>query len=263
MLKKLLIILCVIIIAAIVVAACGKPEDIPGHELDLTDEIKTSEPEIIDDYIDETIEQTEQTQPETDPPVIDVWDDMYVPRYEVYDNPNLGFKIQYPAEWTCIDSDISVDEFNAMILELLGTKASAGWLLNDINASASALMWYNFGNTKDLFMPVANLVISDAGDITQDDFQSPMNLMELQNQFDNYYPLILDGFESNGISGQLLGENYYALYNYNYSDDAIISSCYQAITEKNGFLYTYTFTSRDGKLDIDTYEKMLSTIEFY
>ena len=263
MLKKLFIILCVIIAATAV--SCSKTENIPGHELDLdlTDEIKTTEPEtmeeVIDDYTDET---KEQSQPETEPPIIDTWNDMYASRYEDYDNPNLGFKIQYPAEWTCIDADISPQEFNEMILYLLGSEAAVG-LLNDIDMSASALMWYDFGNTDDLIMPCANLVISDSGDITQDDFQSPMNLMELQNQFDNYYPLILDGFESGGIFGQLLGENYFAIYNYSYSDGNNISSCYQAITEKNGFLYTFTFTVHGGESDIEAYEKTLSTMIFY
>ena len=272
MLKKLFIILFLIIVAAIIIA-CGADTENPGHDLDLLDildiiaENQTNEIQTVGE-INETKNTDDtigQTHPESETEIVE---NIPPPKYETYDNPDLGFKIQYPADWTCINSDISIEEFNGIILDLLGPEAAAG-LLNGINPRASSLMWYYFGNIDDSIdfidsiMPIANLLISDAGNITQDDFQSPMNLMELQNQFDNYYPLILDGFKSDGIFGQSLGENYYAVYNYNYSDGDIISSCYQAVTEKNGFLYTYTFTNRDGELNTDAYEKMLSAMTFY
>ncbi|MCL1857624.1 MAG: hypothetical protein FWF92_00105 [Oscillospiraceae bacterium] len=304
MLKKLLIVLSIVIIIMPAVAACSinrenissildkiadnindagneikdafdsitvKPEadgDDIIEDIDITDININETVDNINDIINETTAEeltvpeavmTEApTEPETDAP------ENLRSGFEVYDNQFLGIKIQYPVEWMYIDGGISAEEFDRMVLGVFGQQAAD--LFNELGADPSAitLIWYDFGNASEYFVPNANLGISDAEGITQNDFKSPFNIIDLQEAFDSYYPFIFDNFQSKGMTGQEIGGNYYAVYKFDCVIDYIVPlSCYQAMTEKNGLLYTLTFSTHGGKLDIDIYEKMLSSLEFY
>jgi len=282
MLKRLLFLSFVLIIVIVISAmtSCGNisTENIGSLLDNLADKLDAAEKEI-NDAVDsikqdtgdlpetEVIEvitnppETGSPEPETD---ISVQNPKSESGFEIYENQYLGFKIQYPIEWMYIDGGISAEDFNAMILDVFGQDAAD--LFNQLGADPSTvtLMWYDFGNAGEYFVPNANLGISDAEGITQNDLKSPLNITELQNTFDEYYALIFQNFKSGGMAGKAMGGNYFAVYKFDYLINDIISlSCYQAMTEKNGLLYMFTFTTHRGASDAAVYEKMLSTLEFY
>ena len=190
--------------------------------------------------------------------------DKFIDGYELYDSPELGFKIQYPMDWMYLDGGISTEEFNSMVADVFGQNAAD--LFDELGADPSSVtvMWYDFQKASDVFVPNANVVINDSGGIKQNDFKSPTNLKDFQKEFDDYYPTLFDGFKSGGITGKSLGNNYFAIYKFDCTINNTQSlSCYQAMTEKNGLIYIFTYTTQGGKLDDATYEKMLSTLVFY
>ena len=281
MIKRLSLVLSIFIVLTAVIACSDTNAENLGAIIDrIADNLNVAEQEV-DDAVDsikikqednkqeinntnDTTEQTKQTEPETTEPEVYIVYETPRPEFVIYDNQNLGLKIQYPGEWRYIDANISAEEFNQMILDAFGPEAVN--LLNEIGDEPSTvtLMWYDFKNASELFVPKANLTISDSEGITQDDLQLPFNLSDLQDSFDGYYALIFDNFQSDGITGQSLGGNYFAIYKFNYLFDYILSlSCYQAMTEKNGLLYMFTFTTYSGSFDAAVYERMLSTLEFY
>ena len=187
--------------------------------------------------------------------------------FEVYENAALGIKIQYPIDWMYIDPSISPEEFSAMIEEVMGSEAAGLFENFDIDPSAITVMWFDFKNATELFVPNTNMVVSDAGGVTQNDLKSPYNLKDLQDMYEGYYSQMFGGFNSIGdMYGKEMGGNYFAVYKFNYSIDAgyytVSASCYQAMTVKNNVLYVVTFTTHGGQLDEATYETMLSSLEF-
>jgi len=263
MLKKLLFVLIISLIIAPVGACSVTISQNPGSVSNkITDEINAVAQEIDDaletaeEIITTNIIITEQPEPDTENVIS-------LPKYEIYDNPNLGFKIQYPGEWVYIDANITAEEFNDMLLGTFGQEAADFFNSMGGDPSTITLMWYDFVNASESFVPNANLGISDSEGITQNDFKSQYNIDDLQESFDNYYPYMFDNFQSGGMAGKLMGDNYFAAYKFSCTVENTPLSCYQAMTEKHGYLYMFTFTTHGGKLDEATYEKMLSTLEFY
>jgi len=187
--------------------------------------------------------------------------------FDVYENNTIGIKIQYPAEWMYIDSSLNKDDINAAILEVFGQEKAD--LFNELETDLSSIsvVWYDFENSGDMFVPNANLVVSDAGGATQNDLKSPSYQKDIQDSFEGYYKQIFGNFKTVGdIKGRTLGSNYFINYTFNYTLDSESGElnliCCQEITEKNGNLYIFTFTTQAGKMNNATYEKMLSTLEF-
>ena len=217
--------------------------------------------EQTEDETGGTTEPTESTEA-----IINPQNDTHLPKsdvFEIYDNPDLGFKIQYPTDWAYIDRGMTAEEFDEMVREVYGPEAADLFARLGADSSAVAVMWYDFKNATETFIPNANITVSDSGGITQNDLKVPSNLIAIQNSFESYYPQIIGGFEPGSMTGQAMGDNYFASYEFNYSMDSAPLSCYQASTEKNGALYTFTFMAQKGKLDFGDYEKMLSSLEFY
>ena len=194
-------------------------------------------------------------------------DTVALPGFEMFEYPQGGFRIQYPVEWMYADESWSAEEFHAIIGEVYGQGAVD--LFNELNESDAGarsedIVWYDFPNADGGFFPNARLISGDADGITQEDLKSPVNLTEFQEFFEDLYSRVFENFKSAGnMTGKMLGDNYFAVYKFDCSIHGANVSGYQAMTSKNGLLYTFSATTFRGKSDETTYEKMLSTLEFY
>jgi len=201
-------------------------------------------------------------EPDIDPP------DLSPPTlsgFVEYNNPGAGFTLQYPIAWFLIDDGISEADVRDAINEVFGEEVPN--MLEDLGAdfSSTLVYWYDFENSTDYFTPNVNLSADDSGGLTQNDLKSPAIQEELQAAFDELYPLLFGGYTMvEELQGRALGENYFALFKFTADINQIHAGFYQAITEHNGVLYTFSLTTFDYLLNstAPAFEQMLSTLRF-
>jgi len=187
----------------------------------------------------------------------------------LYDNVEAKFKVEYPGKWIFVDKTVSKASFDSVIEKAFNaTDTERFTAINTDLADSVVVIWYDFDNATNTFIPNTNVTVNDAAGFTQEYLQSPENLAGLQADLERFYTDSFDTFERIGeMTGKKMGNNYFAIFKYNYSSTisgaSYECSGYQAITIANETLYTFTFTTPKGKLDEATYEKMMETLEFY
>lgn len=182
--------------------------------------------------------------------------------FEFYENEIFGFILQYPIEWMLFDGSISPAEYKEMVDEVFGSDAANIFDGLGFDFSSITAVWLDFENAAGDFVPNANIVVSDAEGLTQNDLKSPINLLSLQDMYEDVYPQMFDDFSSDGnMYGKAFGGNYFAIYKFNYTLSGMNISCYQAMTVKSNNLYVLTFTTH-GKSDESKYETIISSLEF-
>jgi hypothetical protein len=243
--KLLLALICLSLLIAIVGCDSNDPTNTPGN----SDRDPTP-----------TVSPTDDPPPPTEapPPAI-------LPGFEEYRNSRVGFSIQHPIAWFCLDEAIPEDVLRDAISDVFddGTTDFLDELGVDFNSAL--VYWFDFDNASDDFVPNVNLNYSDSGGITQNDLKLPEFQTELQEIFEDMYLSVFSGFSViENTTGKVLGDNYFVTFVFRSEIGGITAGFCQAFTVSGGDLYTFTLTTFNEKLPsaIPVFENMLSTLRF-
>jgi hypothetical protein len=188
-----------------------------------------------------------------------------LPGFMEYHNAKGGFSIQYPIAWFCLDEAIPVDDMRDIVDDVFDDGITD--ILDELGVdfSSTLVYWYDFDNAHDDFVPNINVNSSDSGGITQNDLKIPDLLTELQEVFEDMYPMLFGSFSVlDNLTGKALGENYFAVFVFSADIGGIQAGFCQAFTVSGNNLYTFTLTTFVDKLSstIPIFENMLSTLRF-
>jgi len=180
-----------------------------------------------------------------------------------YNNDALGFSVHHPGSWVTLDESFDISEAIELIDELGGEVDAMLDILNSVDVTSAAVIWYDFDNMVEDFAANTNIVVNSSGGATVEDLKSPSDQADLQDMFVEMYNQIFEGFElTQEISGRYLGNNYFVTFQFNAAPMDIEMSFYQAMTIANGQMFTFTHTTPGGRLNVsqNAFEQMMSTL---
>lgn len=169
---------------------------------------------------------------------------------------------QYPKGWVEVSADMMTKpEMVKELEEKLGISEEV-WKQS---ISQTDAIVFDASAGDEAFVPSINMVSADAPGLTQKQLQGKEALASLKLQLNT---LMSQSFEKFAFTSELenktLGDNTFVVYQMNYSLSGLDITAYQAITADDDRMYTFTYSTKQGKLSADKVKEVdtiLSTVK--
>ena len=218
----------------------------PAEDYDEEDEDYDEEADDEEDYEYDYNEEDKDADDEDD-------DDEFV----LYTSSTYGFSIYHPASWVVADAQ-EIAALVEQLAHLLNDDALA--LFENAADTDAAVTWFDPTNATPTFMANTSIIVGESGGLTVEMLQEDEAKEILAEMFDE---LLAETFTSyvriGDVVGVTAGDNYFIVFEANVSMLGADSSFFQAITVVGNNLYTFTFSTPHGALDVELFISMLET----
>ena len=257
---KMLMLLLVMSIA-IALTGCSS-EDTPAAIVDDTPAIVDNEPADVEEDVEDTQEPDEVEDEVADEAEYDDIEDAApaVPSgFVEYISSQYGFRVHYPDFWVLSDG-VDQEDINAILIEGLGQEMFESMM--DGLGEGAAVTWIDPTSIAGGVLANTTIAVAPSEGLTQADLQDSEVKELFAELYDEIFPMLFEGYSrASDISGATLGNNYFMFFEANASMFGVNMSFFQALTTIGPNLYTFTFTTPRGGVDVELFLSVLATFD--